>query len=85
MLLPKLKKVYPLSFCDIRVFETKELQKIDIEKAISQPEVEDIQEIEPAPTNDENESVKVPEEKAEEEAEEETKKVKKEEAEDKKE
>lgn len=46
-LLPKLKKIYPLSFCDIRVFETKELQKIDIEKAISKPEPEiaDIQEI----------------------------------------
>jgi ribosomal protein S3AE len=46
-LLPKLKKVYPLSFCDIRVFETKELQKIDIEKAIElpEPEVEDIQEV----------------------------------------
>ncbi len=46
-LLPKLKKVYPLSFCDIRVFETKDLEKIDIEKAIylPEPEVEDIQEI----------------------------------------
>jgi ribosomal protein S3AE len=46
-LLPKLKKVYPLSFCDIRVFETKELDKIDIAKAISlpEPEIEDIQEI----------------------------------------
>ena len=32
-LLPKLKKVYPLSFCDIRVFETKEIQKIDLKKA----------------------------------------------------
>jgi len=28
-MLPKLKKVYPLSFCDIRIFETKELEKID--------------------------------------------------------
>ncbi len=26
-LLPKLKKIYPLSFCEIRVFETKELDK----------------------------------------------------------
>ena len=43
-LLPKLKKVYPLSFCDIRIFETKELEKIDIQKAITIPE-EDIQEI----------------------------------------
>jgi ribosomal protein S3AE len=45
-MLPKLKKVYPLSFCDIRVFETKDLKKIDIEKAItpSTEEVEDIQE-----------------------------------------
>ena len=32
-MLPKLKKVYPLSFSDIRIFETKELEKIDIEKA----------------------------------------------------
>ncbi len=32
-MLPKLKKVYPLSFCDIRVFETKEIQKIDLKKA----------------------------------------------------
>jgi ribosomal protein S3AE len=45
-MLPKLKKIYPLSFCDIRVFETKEIQKIDIEKAIhiEEPEAE-IQEI----------------------------------------
>jgi len=26
-LLPKLKKIYPLSFCEIRIFETKELDK----------------------------------------------------------
>ncbi len=44
-LLPKLKKIYPLSFCDIRIFETKELQKIDIKKAITLPEIGDIQEI----------------------------------------
>ena len=31
---PKLKKVYPLSFCDLRVFETKELEKIDIKKVL---------------------------------------------------
>ena len=31
-MLPKLKKVYPLSLCDIRVFETKELDKIDLKK-----------------------------------------------------
>jgi ribosomal protein S3AE len=43
-MLPKLKKVYPLSFCDIRVFETKEIQKIDLEKA-AEIKVEDIQEI----------------------------------------
>ena len=39
-LLPKLKKIYPLSFCDIRVFETKELEKIDLQKAISKLEKE---------------------------------------------
>jgi len=32
-MLPKLKKVYPLSFCDIRIFETKEIEKIDLKKA----------------------------------------------------
>lgn len=30
---PKLKKIYPLSFCDLRVFETRDIEKIDIEKA----------------------------------------------------
>ncbi len=63
-MLPKLKKVYPLSFCDIRVFETKELQKIDLEKATTIPEVEieDIQEI-PA---EEKEDIQEVEEKKEE-------------------
>ena len=28
-LLPKLKKIYPLAFCDIRIIETKELEKAD--------------------------------------------------------
>jgi ribosomal protein S3AE len=32
-LLPKLKKIYPLAFCDIRIFETKEIEKINIKKA----------------------------------------------------
>lgn len=32
-MLPKLKKIYPLSFCEIRKFETKEIEKIDIKKA----------------------------------------------------
>ena len=54
-MLTKLKKVYPLSFCDIRVFETKELEKIDMKKAsatlvqetpeVTEEETEDIQEI----------------------------------------
>jgi ribosomal protein S3AE len=59
-LLPKLKKVYPLSFCDIRVFETKELQKIDMEKAITLPEPK-VEDIESAPANDIEESAKVQE------------------------
>jgi ribosomal protein S3AE len=42
-MLPKLKKVYPLSFCEIRIFETKELSKIDLNKA-SKKEEEDAQE-----------------------------------------
>jgi ribosomal protein S3AE len=44
-MLPKLKKIYPLSFSDIRVIETKELEKIDLEKAsiLTEEESEDIQ------------------------------------------
>ena len=50
-MLPKLKKIYPLSFCEIRVFETKEFDKIDIDKIIEQKKAnvaqpEDIQEVE---------------------------------------
>lgn len=37
-MLPKLKKIYPLSFCDIRVLETKEIQKIDIKTASKEDE-----------------------------------------------
>jgi len=33
-LLPKLKKVYPLSFCDIRIFETKDIEKINLEEIL---------------------------------------------------
>ena len=68
-LLPKLKKVYPLSFCDIRIFETKELQKIDIEKAIASPEpiIQDIQEI---PEIQAEEEVEAKEEEAEDKEEE---------------
>tara|TARA_Y100000034_G_scaffold91368_1_gene110223 strand:- start:206 stop:928 length:723 start_codon:yes stop_codon:yes gene_type:complete len=60
-LLPKLKKVYPLSFCDLRIFETKEIEKMDLSKINlneSSEESEDIQEI--------------PEENSEEESEKET-------------
>ena len=48
-LLPKLKKVYPLSFCDLRIFETKEIEKLDLNKIKINQEItetsEDIQEI----------------------------------------
>ena len=40
-LLPKLKKIYPLSFCDIRIFETKELEKIDLAKIKESKEVKE--------------------------------------------
>ncbi len=45
-MLPKLKKVYPLSFSDIRVFETKELEKIDMKKASTLSIKEEIEEAE---------------------------------------
>lgn len=31
-MLPKLKKIYPLSFCEIRVFETKQIENVVYEK-----------------------------------------------------
>lgn len=34
-MLPRLKKVYPLSFCDLRVFETKEIKNMNFDKVIS--------------------------------------------------
>jgi ribosomal protein S3AE len=37
-MLPRLKKVYPLAFCDIRIFETKELDKIEFDNIIKQKE-----------------------------------------------
>jgi len=33
-MLPKLKKVYPLAFCDVRVFETKDLTKINLDEIV---------------------------------------------------
>jgi ribosomal protein S3AE len=29
---PKLKKIYPLAFCDLRIFETKEIAKVNLER-----------------------------------------------------
>jgi ribosomal protein S3AE len=52
-MLPKLKKVYPLAFCDLRVIETKDLAKIDLTtlveidtaaKKADTPEAEDVAE-----------------------------------------
>lgn len=33
-LLPKLKKVYPLAFCDLRVFESSDLSKLNVKEII---------------------------------------------------
>ncbi len=63
-MLPKLKKVYPLSFCDIRVFETKELEKIDMEKATALPIQEDIQEIAEEKTENTQEEKEIKEEES---------------------
>jgi len=43
-MLPKLKKIYPLSFCEIRKFETKELEKINIQKASEEITNQEIEE-----------------------------------------
>ena len=37
-LLPKLKKVYPLSLCEIRVFETKDIDKIKLDAPVKEEE-----------------------------------------------
>jgi len=62
-MLPKLKKVYPLSFCDIRIFETKEIGKIDIKKALKTTKKdnlkEDIQEVQ-----EESEDIQITEKKS---------------------
>jgi ribosomal protein S3AE len=54
-MLPKLKKVYPLAFCDIRIFETKELDKIEFGNIIKQKEEkEETQENEENLTSEDN-------------------------------
>jgi ribosomal protein S3AE len=79
-MLPKLKKVYPLSFCDIRVLETKELGKVDLDKIIKEAEegvmveAEDIQEI----AEEAKEEVKEEAEEAKEEVKEEAEEAKEE-------
>jgi ribosomal protein S3AE len=40
-LLPKLKKVYPLGFFDLRVFETKDIQKLGFDKLVREEEKTD--------------------------------------------
>ena len=44
-LLPKLKKVYPLAFFDLRVFETKDIQKLGFDKLVI--DSEDVENNEP--------------------------------------
>jgi len=78
-MLPRLKKIYPLSFCDLRIFETNEISKIDLSKQRKEKKEEKIQE----PVQGEQEKIeeKVEEVKVEVEESEETpkkeKKVKK--------
>ena len=60
-MLPKLKKIYPLSFCDIRVFETKEIEKIDLKKATErniEVQAEEIEEVQAEEIEQEIEEVK---------------------------
>jgi ribosomal protein S3AE len=79
-LLPKLKKVYPLSFCDLRIFETKEIEKMNLDNAIAKkPEVvkEDTDAPEAEETKEEPVEVKEAEEKVEKAVKKTTKTVKK--------
>jgi ribosomal protein S3AE len=54
-MLPKLKKIYPLSLCEIRVLETKNLDKADKEvvKTITPVKVEEIEVEQPEEVNEE--------------------------------
>ena len=62
-LLPKLKKVYPLGFFDLRVFETKDIQKLGFDKLIREDEDIDSQEdISGDNFGDDNEVEELPEE-----------------------
>jgi ribosomal protein S3AE len=61
-LLPKLKKVYPLSFCDLRVFQTKELEQLNVEKILEEIQKEQI-EIEQENTDEEQEETNTEETK----------------------
>jgi ribosomal protein S3AE len=56
-LLPKLKKVYPLAFCDLRVFETSEVTKIKpempVKEKVSEEETPEVEEKEEAKETEE--------------------------------
>ena len=58
-LLPKLKKVYPLAFCDLRIVETSEVAKIDFNLAEIEPSVEEV-------SSEDNEEAEEEQEEAEE-------------------
>jgi len=65
MILPRLKKIYPLSLCEIRVFETNELEKIDLEKASQKEEEPEIIEQQTEEASEENKEEGVEENKEE--------------------
>tara|TARA_Y100000310_G_scaffold338567_1_gene428560 strand:+ start:470 stop:1201 length:732 start_codon:yes stop_codon:yes gene_type:complete len=56
-MLPTLKKVYPMSFSDIRIFETKELEKAEL-PAIKKIKVEEVKEEKSEPTKEKSEEEK---------------------------
>ncbi len=65
-LLPKLKKVYPLSFCDLRIFETKETEKLDLSKInMEEPSKETSEDIQKISEEEEEETEKSEEEEEE--------------------
>ena len=70
-MLPKLKKVYPLSFCEFRIFETKDLEKIDL-STIKPKEVETPAEEVVEPTEETTEEKEVEKVENKEEVEEKT-------------
>ncbi|MCH7850948.1 MAG: hypothetical protein IH845_04870 [Nanoarchaeota archaeon] len=72
-MLPRLKKVYPLSFYDLRIFESKELDKIDLTEVVTKKTEKPTDTVQNEEQSTEEDIQEIPEEKLEEKEEKEEK------------